>query len=804
MGRGTRKLWFVAGAATAMLAAGLPIAANAGAATTSTAAPAGKFVDGIRHGIVRPRPGAAAAAAQTDPPLPSALLAYGGDQPFGSLQGEGVTTGQPKVYLVFFGSQWGTKSKDSRGYAKFSRDSVGMAGALQGFFAGLGTNGEKWSQIATQYCDGVAYGATACLPGAPRIPYPSGSVLAGVWYDSSTKATNQTAAGAKAPQLAAEGVAAAMHFGNTTQAQNRNAQYVIVSPHNADPDGWKTNGFCAWHGYSGDSSIQPPLRGPIVAFTNLPYIPDVGSNCGAGFVNTPGLTDGVTMVEGHEYYETLTDQFPDQFFVPGWIDGFGGEIGDKCAWIGPSDPGGAYNLHLSTGSYVVQGMWSNYEDSGQGGCAQGEDPLTPPVVAGVGTATVPTAGSAQVVVSGKGFNGTAAVSVGGVAATFTETSSTSLTITVPPHAVGVVDVTVTNAAGTSPVTAADRLTYVVVSSPVVVADRPNVEDLFVRNTDGRLFWNWRNEVAQPFGTGGAWTALGTTHFAGQPSVVTRVVNGSHLVDVYARDVLGSIEVLTLNVDTGAPGPWSIVFPTLAGSDPVAVTSSTRLPVEDIYGVRSSDGVLVHGTHNVTTGANGSFTSLNIPAGGTPTAVARGQYGGANVDDVYVRSFLGGLWESSVDHANADAFAPWRYLNSGPTLTDPVVVTTTTRFPAEYVYSVRADGSLWATSLDVTSTASTATLPWGPLGIWSAGKPAVVAAPATGGDDVYVRSVFGALLTDKTGTWTIVGGPTTTDPAAVVVNGNVGVFARSIPGDLQEWTSLPVAGSVLTVAPMTFS
>ena len=83
-----------------------------------------------------------------------------------------------------------------------------------------------------------------------------------------------------------------MHFGNTDQASNRDAQYVIVSPTGTDPDGWenRVDGYCAYHDDTHDPSIDGggAVSGPILAFTNLPYVPDAGADCGAGMVNDPG------------------------------------------------------------------------------------------------------------------------------------------------------------------------------------------------------------------------------------------------------------------------------------------------------------------------------------------------------------------------------------------------------------------------------------------------------------------------------------------------------------------------------------
>ena len=63
----------------------------------------------------------------------------------GGNAGIGVTTGAEKVYLVFWGSQWGSASTNASGYTVLSGDPNGMAPYLQAFIKGLGTGGETWS-----------------------------------------------------------------------------------------------------------------------------------------------------------------------------------------------------------------------------------------------------------------------------------------------------------------------------------------------------------------------------------------------------------------------------------------------------------------------------------------------------------------------------------------------------------------------------------------------------------------------------------------------------------------------------------
>src|SRR5579862_7478480 len=57
----------------------------------------------------------------------------------GGISGVGVTTGTPRIYLVFWGTQWGKKGKNAQGYVTFSNDPAGLAPYVQAFFSGLGT-----------------------------------------------------------------------------------------------------------------------------------------------------------------------------------------------------------------------------------------------------------------------------------------------------------------------------------------------------------------------------------------------------------------------------------------------------------------------------------------------------------------------------------------------------------------------------------------------------------------------------------------------------------------------------------------
>jgi len=252
----------------------------------------------------------------------------------GGVGGIGVEDA-PKVYLVLFGSQW------------TNNDPSGESALVQSFLGDV--FGSSWLNSVTQYCQGVAPGTVVCSNGADAAGNQNGT-FAGVWADNTAAAPSRPSQS----QLAAEAVAAAAHFGNTGAGSNVNTQYVIATATGNNSSGFGTQ-YCAYHSYTSSAYGN-------VAYTNLPYITDAGASCGANF-NGLGTKAGITIVEGHELAETISDQFPSG----GWLDGSGAENGDKCAWIS-SGQGASASVSIGRSSYPVQSLWSNAFNSGAGGC----------------------------------------------------------------------------------------------------------------------------------------------------------------------------------------------------------------------------------------------------------------------------------------------------------------------------------------------------------------------------------------------------------------------------------------------------
>ena len=238
----------------------------------------------------------------------------------------GLVQHNPHVYLLLWGPNWSSDPSQAA-----------TASWLENFYAGLGVQPQdNWSPITSQYGD------TTGNPGF------NGTVYEGFWQDVHPPPTGVDANG-----LATEADTFASQQGITDLTD---AQIIVATQSGTCPQGFYaptcsggSGYYCAWH----DSSNEP--------FTNLPYLLDAGSNCGEDFVNSNGTYDGLSVVGGHEYAETVTDPYP----FTGWRDPYdqsNGEIADKCAWSPQSS-----DVSLSTGTFAMQPLWDNGVN-GANGC----------------------------------------------------------------------------------------------------------------------------------------------------------------------------------------------------------------------------------------------------------------------------------------------------------------------------------------------------------------------------------------------------------------------------------------------------
>lgn len=223
----------------------------------------------------------------------------------------------PKVYLIFWG------------YKKYG-DQDNVKALLEKYLANMG--GSSHNEIYTQYY-GISNGKTIYITN-PSKQY------GGAWEDDK----DPVPLSPTDLQVGNEALKGVSHFG-----YDPSGSYVVATPHGRSSSGFGSQ-WCAYHSATYDD-------GKLVSYTNLPYVPDGGTNCGANSIGAPtdesSVDEGVTIVEGHEEAESVTDPSP----PTGWYNYQYGEIADICAWQSiENDPFGSY-------SYTMQPIFSNKTDS---------------------------------------------------------------------------------------------------------------------------------------------------------------------------------------------------------------------------------------------------------------------------------------------------------------------------------------------------------------------------------------------------------------------------------------------------------
>lgn len=171
---------------------------------------------------------------------------------------------------------------------------------------------------------------------------------------------------------------------------------------------------------------------------------------------------------------------------------------------------------------------------------------TTPTVTNVSPNFGPVTGGNSVTITGTNFINVTAVNFGTTSAlSFIVNSPTSITAIAPASAAGIVDITITTAAGTSPTTVNDRYTYQnpVVAPPAVTNVTANVGPLAGGNSVTITGTNFINVIAVNFGSA--------------PSL-TFIVNSSTSI--------------TATAPPGAAGTVNITITTLAGTSAAAASN----------------------------------------------------------------------------------------------------------------------------------------------------------------------------------------------------------------------------------------
>jgi hypothetical protein len=218
---------------------------------------------------------------------------------------------------------------------------------------------------------------------------------------------------------------------------------------------------------------------------------------------------------------------------------------------------------------------------------------TTPTVTALNPAAGKAAGGTSVTVTGTGFLTATGVSFGGTAGTsLVVVSDTSLTIVSPAHAIGVVDVLVTNSTGTSTNVVADNFTYD--TTPTVTAVSPT----FGTTAGGT--------TVTVTGTGFL-TATGVT-FGGTAGTSLSVVSDTSLTIRSPGHAAGQVDVLVTNT-TGTS--TNVVADNFTYVAPPTVTA-----LSPAYGT-TAGGTTVTVTGTGFTGASVTFAGAAV----TPTVIS---------------------------------------------------------------------------------------------------------------------------------------------------------------------------------------
>ncbi|HEY3812702.1 MAG TPA: IPT/TIG domain-containing protein [Caulobacteraceae bacterium] len=211
--------------------------------------------------------------------------------------------------------------------------------------------------------------------------------------------------------------------------------------------------------------------------------------------------------------------------------------------------------------------------------------LTTPTVQTVAPNSGPASGGTIVTISGSGFANATAVKFGAAAASsFRINDDTSISAIAPAGAAGTVDITITNAAGTSATAAADQFTYIAA---------PSVTSL--SNTSG------------PTG-GGTVVTISGTGFSGATAVHFGALAGLNVT-------VNSATSITATAPAESAG---VVDVTVTGPGGTSATGAgdqfTFIPPPTVTGVNPTTGSMAGGTVITITGT--SFVNvLNVQVGG---------------------------------------------------------------------------------------------------------------------------------------------------------------------------------------------
>lgn len=259
---------------------------------------------------------------------------------------------------------------------------TGYESAINQYFTDVAADNGKTTNVysvATQYCQGVAFGSTSCGGGGTPItynesfggsyvdttPYPANgcSDAQDTWCLNDTQLHDEIQS-----DIAAKGWPA----GTSTSL------YFIFTPSNVGVcidntnASCTTNAFCAYHTWAPDNTI----------YAVEPYDATIS---GCNSAPSPNGNDGDATINtiSHEQNESITDPYGNGWYSADLADNFP-ENGDLCAWTFGNPLGstahGAYNQVINSHDYELQLEYSNGLPSYTVGCVPYlNGPVTTPI-----------------------------------------------------------------------------------------------------------------------------------------------------------------------------------------------------------------------------------------------------------------------------------------------------------------------------------------------------------------------------------------------------------------------------------------
>jgi uncharacterized protein with beta-barrel porin domain len=345
--------------------------------------------------------------------------------------------------------------------------------------------------------------------------------------------------------------------------------------------------------------------------------------------------------------------------------------------------------------------------------------IAPPAIASVSPATGPTAGGTSVTLSGSDFSGATSVTFGGVAATISAITATTITVTTPAHAAGAVDVVVMTASGSG--TKSNGYTYVAPTPPSLTAALPvsgptsggTAVTLTGTNLSGATSVTFGGTAATfTANTATSITATAPAHAAGVVSVVVSTTSGSatlsngytYTAALSVSPAPGALAGGTVGASysqditaSGGTGPYTYVIssgalPAMLALNPatgqisgtpnatgnssftVRVTDSTSATVTASYTIAVSAQPPTGNAVSATVAANSSANAITLNiTGGAPSSVTIGtpaQHGTATASSISVS------YTPAAGFSGTDQFTYIASNGSGTSLPATVTVTVT--------------------------------------------------------------------------------------------------------------------------------